>query len=70
MDTDLQRGCDTKLLHRAETEKIIGVAFEVPNVVGHGLNEKIYENSLKFKAATATASVTLNFLATPVSSRA
>ena len=50
MDTDerpdLRRGGESKLLLRAETEKIIGFAFEVLNEVGHGLNEKIYENSL------------------------
>jgi len=50
MDTDerpdLRRGGDSKLLLKADTEKIIGFAFEVLNEVGHGLNEKIYENSL------------------------
>ena len=50
MDTDerpdLHRGGESKLLFKAETEKIIGFAFEVLNEVGHGLNEKIYENSL------------------------
>ena len=50
MDTDqkpdLRRGGESKLILRAETEKIIGFAFEVLNEVGHGLNEKIYENSL------------------------
>jgi GxxExxY protein len=50
MDTDekpdLRRGGESKLLLKAETEKIIGFAFEVLNEVGHGLNEKIYENSL------------------------
>jgi GxxExxY protein len=50
MDTDerpdLRRGVESKLLLKAETEKIIGFAFEVLNEVGHGLNEKIYENSL------------------------
>jgi GxxExxY protein len=43
---DLRRGGGSKLLLKAETEKIIGYAFEVLNEVGHGLNEKIYENSL------------------------
>jgi len=42
----LRRGGESKLLLKAETEKIIGFAFEVLNEVGHGLNEKIYENSL------------------------
>jgi GxxExxY protein len=50
MDTDerpdLRRGGESKLILKAETEKIIGFAFEVLNEVGHGLNEKIYENSL------------------------
>ena len=50
MDTverpDLRRGGEPKLLLKAETEKIIGFAFEVLNELGHGLNEKIYENSL------------------------
>src|SRR5437016_1992334 len=43
---DLRRGEETKLMLKAETEKILGFAFEVLNEVGHGLNEKIYENSL------------------------
>jgi GxxExxY protein len=50
MDTDekpdLKRGCESKLVLKAETEKLIGFAFEVLNEIGHGLNEKIYENSL------------------------
>jgi GxxExxY protein len=50
MDTDerpdLRRGGESKLIFKAETEKIIGFAFEVLNELGHGLNEKIYENSL------------------------
>src|SRR5689334_12245757 len=50
MDTDerpdLRRGGESKLLLNAETEKLIGFAFEILNEVGHGLNEKIYENSL------------------------
>ena len=44
--SDLRCSGDSKLLLKAETEKIIGFAFEVLNEVGHGLNEKIYENSL------------------------
>jgi len=31
---------------KAETEKIIGFAFEVLNEIGHGFHEKIYENAL------------------------
>jgi GxxExxY protein len=50
MDTDerpdLCRGGNSKLILKAETEKIIGLAFEALNEIGHGLNEKIYENSL------------------------
>ena len=50
MDTDekpdLRRGGELKLLLKAETEKLIGFSFEVLNEVGHGLSEKIYENSL------------------------
>jgi GxxExxY protein len=50
MDTDgrpdLRRGGESKLHLKAETETIIGFAFEVLNKVGHGLSEKIYENSL------------------------
>ena len=43
---DLKRGGDSKLILREETQRIIGHAFNVLNEVGHGLNEKIYENSL------------------------
>jgi GxxExxY protein len=43
---DLKRGADSKLVLREETQRIIGHAFAVLNEVGHGLNEKIYENSL------------------------
>jgi GxxExxY protein len=43
---DLRRGGESKLLLKAETEKLIGFAFEVLNEVGHGLSEKVYENSL------------------------
>ena len=50
MDTDerpdLRRSGESKLILKAETEQIIGFAFEVLNEIGHGLNEKIYENSL------------------------
>jgi GxxExxY protein len=43
---DLRGEAESKLLLKAETEKIIGFAFVALNEVGHGLNEKIYENSL------------------------
>jgi len=50
MDTDerpdLRRSRGSKLILKVETEKIIGFAFEALNEIGHGLNEKIYENSL------------------------
>src|SRR5580692_10379569 len=50
MDTDeipdLHRGGESKLLLKAETEKIIGFSFEVINEIGHGLSEKVYENAL------------------------
>src|SRR5262245_47830385 len=51
MDTDgrmdfRRGGSETKLLLKAETEKIIGFSFDVLNELGHGLNEKLYENSL------------------------
>jgi len=50
MDTDerpdLRRGGQSKLILKAETEKIIGFAFEVLNEVGPSLLEKVYENSL------------------------
>ena len=35
-----------KLLLKDEVFQIVGCAMEVLNEVGHGLNEKIYENSL------------------------
>jgi len=43
---DLKRGSDSKLILKEETQKLIGFAFEVLNEIGHGLNEKFYENSL------------------------
>jgi PD-(D/E)XK nuclease superfamily len=43
---DLRRGGESRLLLKSETERIIGCAFEVLNELGHGLNEKLYENSL------------------------
>jgi len=44
--SDLKHAINSKLLLKAETEKILGYAFEVLNEVGHGLHEKIYENGL------------------------
>lgn len=50
MDTDarpdLRRGGEQPYILKAETERIIGFAFEVLNEIGHGLHEKIYENAL------------------------
>jgi len=43
---DLRPGGESKLLLKAETEQIIGFAFTVLNELGHGYNEKPYENSL------------------------
>src|SRR6267154_5157100 len=45
-EPDLIHSSNTKLLLRKETEAILGCAFDVLNEVGHGLHEKIYENSL------------------------
>ena len=50
MDTDerpdLHASRPKKLLLKAETEQIIGASFNVLNELGHGLIEKVYENSL------------------------
>ncbi len=43
---DLHHPENTKLLQKHDTEKIIGLSFEVLNEVGHGLHEKICENAL------------------------
>jgi GxxExxY protein len=37
---------NTKLLHKEEMFQIVGAAIEVLNHVGHGFNEKPYENAL------------------------
>lgn len=37
---------DTDLRFKEETEALIGSAFEVLNVLGHGFHEKPYENAL------------------------
>jgi hypothetical protein len=44
--SDLQSGKDQAFTCKEETHVIIGCAFEVLNELGHGLNEKLYENSL------------------------
>src|SRR5438132_14187360 len=41
MDTN-----QTKVLHKELSFEIVGAAMEVLNTLGHGLNEKIYENAL------------------------
>ena len=43
---DLQSGRAEAFPCKEETHVIIGCAFEVLNELGHGLNEKLYENSL------------------------
>jgi GxxExxY protein len=43
---DLQGRNKTDFLLKEETRAIIGCAFEVLNELGHGLNEKCYENAL------------------------
>ena len=44
--TDLQKLPFQRELLKEETHKSIGCAFEVINELGHGLNEKCYENAL------------------------
>ena len=50
MDADntagLHAGATDAYPLKQETHAIIGCAFEVLNELGHGLNEKLYENSL------------------------
>jgi GxxExxY protein len=36
----------TKVLHKELSFGIVGAAMEVLNTLGHGLNEKVYENAL------------------------
>ena len=43
---DLANADSTRFLLKNETHEIIGCAFEILNELGHGLNEKIYENSM------------------------
>ena len=42
---DLHGASNTVLLLKEETHAIIGCAFEVLNGLGHGLDEKCYENA-------------------------
>jgi GxxExxY protein len=49
MNTDSKaelHGPSSRLLLKEETHQILGCAFEVVNALGHGLNEKLYENAL------------------------
>src|SRR2546422_11134008 len=43
---DLAGSPADRMLMRQETHEILGCAFEVINELGHGLNEKCYENAL------------------------
>ena len=43
---DLKSEENVRLLLKEETHQIIGCAFEVLNELGHGLYEKLYEDSL------------------------
>ena len=36
-----------KLLHKELTETVIGAAYEVPNVLGYGFLEKVYQRALQ-----------------------
>ena len=45
-EPDLTGHTPDKLLLRAETHQILACAFDVLNELGHGLNEKCYENAL------------------------
>ena len=39
---------DDRLKHRALTEKIIGIFYDVYNELGHGFIESVYEKALEF----------------------
>lgn len=43
---DLHQAENSKLLLKDETHQILGCTFDVLNEIGHGLNEKLYENAL------------------------
>ena len=43
---DLHHPENTKLLLKDETHQVLGCAFDVLNVIGHGFHEKVYENAL------------------------
>lgn len=46
MDIDKKSDNRPEPLYKAETHAIIGFAFAIINELGHGLNEKLYENAL------------------------
>ncbi len=54
----MQSGNNTAFLLKEETHNIIGCAFEVLNELGHGLNEKCYENALVVEFRLRTISFT------------
>jgi GxxExxY protein len=47
----------TKVLHRELSFEIVGAAMEVLNTLGHGLNEKVYENALVAELKARSVSV-------------
>jgi GxxExxY protein len=46
MDIDRNPGEKPEPLYKAETHAIIGFSIAILNEIGHGLNEKLYENAL------------------------
>ncbi|HEY1172908.1 MAG TPA: GxxExxY protein [Verrucomicrobiae bacterium] len=46
MDIDRNPDGRPEPLYKAETHAIIGFSFAILNEIGHGLNEKLYENAL------------------------
>jgi GxxExxY protein len=47
----------TKVLQKELSFEIVGAAMEVLNTLGHGLNEKVYENALVAELKTRGVSV-------------
>jgi len=47
----------TTVLHKELSFEIVGAAMEVLNTLGHGLNEKVYENALVAELKTRGVSV-------------
>jgi GxxExxY protein len=48
---------DQRLMHRALTEQIIGVFYEVYNELGHGFLESVYEKAFEFALTSKGLSV-------------